>query len=113
MDGVLDYCTGGTERAIPAGTLIIHAWKGDTAGNLVYRKTARNFNPMMATAAKVTVAEVEEIVPAGEINPDHIHTPGIFVKRMIEVGRGNKRIEFRNTRKRPGAAPAAATGVEV
>jgi 3-oxoacid CoA-transferase subunit A len=67
---------------------------------------------MMATAAKITVAEVEHLVPAGEINPDHIHTPGIFVKRLIEVGTGNKRIEFRNTRKRPGA-PAAATGVEV
>ena len=73
------------------------------AGNLVYRKTARNFNPMMATAAKVTVAEVEHLVPAGEIDPDHIHTPGIFVKRIIEVGTGKKRIEFRNTRPRPAA----------
>ena len=68
---------------------------------------------MMATAAKITVAEVEHLVPAGEINPDHIHTPGIFVKRMIEVGTGNKRIEFRNTRPRPAKAPPPATGVEV
>ena len=99
-------------RSLFADLAIVHAWKGDTAGNLVYRKTARNFNPMMATAAKVTVAEVEHLVPAGEIDPDHIHTPGIFVKRIVEVGTGNKRIEFRNTRKRADA-PAAATGVEV
>ena len=63
------------ERGLFADLAIVHAWKGDTAGNLVYRKTARNFNPMMATAAKVTVAEVEHLVPAGEIDPDHIHTP--------------------------------------
>ena len=74
------------ERGLFADLAIVHAWKGDTAGNLIYRKTARNFNPMMATAAKVTVAEVEHLVPAGELDPDHIHTPGIFVKRIIEVG---------------------------
>ena len=91
------------ERGIVADLSIVHAWKADTEGNLVYRKTARNFNPMMATAAKVTVVEVEHLVPAGEINPDHIHTPGVFVKRMIEVGTANKRIEFRNTRPRPAA----------
>ena len=91
------------ERGLFADVAIVHAWKGDTAGNLVYRKTARNFNPMMATAAKVTVAEVEHLVPAGEIDPDHIHTPGIFVKRIIEVGTAKKRIEFRNTRPRPAA----------
>src|SRR5687767_5013413 len=91
------------ERSLFADLALVHAWKGDTAGNLVYRKTARNFNPMMATAAKVTVAEVEQLVPAGQINPDHIHTPGVFVKRMIEVGSANKRIEFRNTRPRPAA----------
>ena len=91
------------ERGLFGDIAIIHAWKGDTAGNLIYRKTARNFNPMMATAAKVTVAEVEHLVPAGELNPDHIHTPGIFVKRIIEVGTGKKRIEFRNTRPRPAA----------
>src|SRR5215475_6273155 len=68
------------ERGLFADLSIVHAFKGDTEGNLVYRKTARNFNPMMATAAKVTVAEVEHLVPAGELNPDHIHTPGIFVK---------------------------------
>ena len=71
--------------------------------SLVYRKTARNFNPMMATAAKVTIAEVEHLVPAGEIDPDHIHTPGIFVKRIVDVGTSKKRIEFRNTRPRPAA----------
>src|SRR5512144_2951133 len=91
------------ERGLFADLAIVHAWKGDTAGNLIYRKTARNFNPMMATAAKITVAEVEQLVPAGELNPDHIHTPGIFVKRIIEVGTGKKRIEFRNTRPRPAA----------
>ena len=100
------------ERGLFADLAIVHAWKGDTAGNLVYRKTARNFNPMMATAARVTVAEVEHLVPAGEIDPDHIHTPGIFVKRIIEVGTANKRIEQRTTRKRANQA-AAAAGSEV
>ena len=98
------------ERGLFGDLAIVHAWMGDTAGNLVYRKTARNFNPMMATAAKVTVAEVEHLVPVGQINPDHIHTPGIFVKRIVEVGTTKKRIEFRNTRPR---TPAAATGEEV
>src|ERR1700709_25450 len=97
-----------TESGPFADLAIVHAWKGDTAGNLVYRKTARNFNPMMATAAKVTVAEVEHLLPAGALDPDHIHTPGIFVKRIIDVGVGKKRIEFRNTRKRP-----AATGAQI
>src|SRR5499433_1619703 len=101
------------ERGLFADLAIVHAWKGDTAGNLIYRKTARNFNPMMATAAKVTVAEVEHLVPAGELNPDHIHTPGIFIKRIVEVGTGKKRIEFRNTRPRPSQAAAPATGVEI
>ena len=91
------------ERGLVADLSIVHAWKGDTAGNLIYRKTARNFNPMMATAAKVTVAEVEHLVPAGQLDPNCIHTPGIFVKRIIEVGTGKKRIEFRNTRPRPAA----------
>ena len=97
------------ERGIIADLSIVHAFKGDTEGNLVYRKTARNFNPPMATAGKVTVAEVEHLVPAGEIDPDHIHTPGIFVQRIVDVGTAKKRIEFRNTRPRP--ASAAATGV--
>jgi len=101
------------EHALKADFAFVKAWKGDKWGNLVYRKTARNFNPMMATAAKVTVAEVEHLVPAGELNPDHIHTPGLFVKRIVEVGTAKKRIEFRNTRPRPGKAPAAATGVEI
>src|ERR1700722_16858931 len=73
------------ETGLVADLAIVHAWKGDTAGNLIYRETARNFNPMMATAAKVTVAEVEHLVPAGQLDPDCIHTPGIFVKRIIEV----------------------------
>ena len=91
------------ETWLKADLAIVKAWKGDSEGNLIYRKTARNFNPMMATAAKVTVAEVEHLVPAGELNPDHIHTPGIFVKRIVEVGTAKKRIEFRNTRPRSAA----------
>src|ERR671936_3022910 len=73
------------ERGIVADLSIVHAWKGDTEGNLVYRKTARNFNPMMATAARITVAEVEHLVEPGEIDGDHIHTPGVYVKRMVHV----------------------------
>jgi 3-oxoacid CoA-transferase subunit A len=88
------------ERGLVADLAIVHAWKGDTEGNLVYRKTARNFNPMMATAAKFTVAEVEHLVEPGEIDPDHIITPGIFVKRMVKLGHVEKRIEQRTTRKR-------------
>ncbi len=91
------------ERGLFADIAIVHAWKGDTEGNLVYRKTARNFNPMMATAAKVTVAEVEHLVEAGEIDPDHIHTAGIFVKRLVHVANPVKRIEQRTTRPRVAA----------
>ena len=91
------------ERGIFADLSIVKAWKADATGNLVFRKTARNFNPMMATAAKVTVVEAETVVPAGQINPDHIHTPGIYVKRIIEVGTELKRIEQRTTRKRAAA----------
>src|SRR6266436_2846089 len=72
------------ERGLTADFALIKAWKGDTSGNLVYRKTARNFNPMMATAAKITIAEVEHLVPVGEIEPDAVHTPGIFVKRIFQ-----------------------------
>lgn len=85
------------ETGLVADLAIVKAWKGDTEGNLIYRKTARNFNPMMATAGKVTVAEVEQIVQPGELDPDHIHTPSIFVKRLIQ-GEHEKRIEQRTTR---------------
>jgi 3-oxoacid CoA-transferase subunit A len=88
------------ERGIVADLSIVHAYKGDTEGNLVYRKTARNFNPPMATAGKVTVAEVEYLVKPGEIDPDHIITPGIFVQRLVHVPNANKRIEQRTVRKR-------------
>ncbi|HUM07433.1 MAG TPA: CoA transferase subunit A [Acidocella sp.] len=88
------------ERGLFVDLAIVHAWKGDTEGNLVYRKTARNFNPMMATAAKFTVAEVEHLVEPGEIDPDHIITPGIFVKRIVKLDHVEKRIEQRTVRKR-------------
>jgi 3-oxoacid CoA-transferase subunit A len=88
------------ETGLLADLAIVHAFKGDTEGNLVYRKTARNFNPMMATAAKVTVAEVEHLVEPGEIDPDNIITPGIFVKRIIHVPDAKKHIEQRTVRKR-------------
>ncbi len=91
------------ERGLFADLAIVKAWKADTEGNLVYRKTARNFNPPMATAAKVTVAEVEEMVEPGQIDPDHIHTPGIFVKRLIKGAAFEKRIEQRTVRKRAAA----------
>src|SRR3712207_2870850 len=87
------------ERGLIADLSIVKAWKGDNEGNLIYRKTARNFNPMMATAGKVCVAEVEEIVPAGALDPDSIHTPGIFVDRVVQ-GTFEKRIEQRTVRKR-------------
>jgi 3-oxoacid CoA-transferase subunit A len=88
------------ETGLVADLAVVHAWKGDTEGNLVYRKTARNFNPMMASAGKVTVAEVEHLVQPGEIDPDHIVTPGIFVKRIVHVPDADKRIEQRTVRKR-------------
>ena len=95
------------ERGLFADLAIVHAWKGDTEGNLIYRKTARNFNPMMATAAKVTVAQVEHLVQPGEIDPDTIVTPGIFVKRMVHVPVREKCIEQRTTRKRGESAAAS------
>jgi 3-oxoacid CoA-transferase subunit A len=98
------------ERGLFADLAIVHAWKGDTEGNLVFRKTARNFNPMMATAAKVTVAEVENLVEEGEIDPDHIHTPGLFVKRIIHVPNAHKRIEQRTVRKRVSSDAMASAG---
>src|ERR1700683_580627 len=88
------------ERGLVADLSIVHAYLGDTEGNLVYRKTARNFNPPMATAAKVTVAEVENLVQPGKIDPDHIITPGIYVNRLVHVANANKRIEQRTVRKR-------------
>ena len=91
------------ETGLVADVSIVKAWKGDTAGNLVYRKTARNFNPMMATAGKVTVAEVEILVEPGALDPDHIHTPGIFVDRIIKGAKYEKRIERVTTRPREGA----------
>jgi 3-oxoacid CoA-transferase subunit A len=87
------------ETGLTADVSIVKAWKGDTEGNLIFRKTARNFNPMMATAGKVTVAEVEELVQPAELDPDHIHTPGIFVQRIVK-GSFEKRIEQRTVRSR-------------
>ncbi|WP_161891122.1 CoA transferase subunit A [Pontibacter russatus] len=86
------------ERWLKADFALVKAWKGDTAGNLLYKGTARNFNPMMATAGKITVAEVEELVPAGELDPNTIHTPGIFVQRIFQGEHYEKRIEHRTVR---------------
>jgi 3-oxoacid CoA-transferase subunit A len=88
------------ETGLVADLSIVHAWKGDTEGNLIYRKTARNFNPMMATAGRITVAEVEHLVEPGQIDPDCIITPGIFVQRIVHVPDAVKHIEARTTRKR-------------
>ena len=88
------------ERGLFADLAIVHAWKGDTEGNLVYRRTARNFNPNMATAARITVAEVEHLVEPGVLDPDAVVTPGIFVRRIVHVPDGTKRIEQRTVRKR-------------
>src|SRR6266851_1554126 len=87
------------ERGLVGDLALVKAWKGDASGNLVYRKAARNFNPMMATAAKLCIAEVEELVPVGAIDPDHVHTPGIFVKRIFCGAPYDKKIEQRTTRK--------------
>jgi len=87
------------EHALKADFALIKAWKGDRWGNLVYRKTARNFNPMMATAAKITIAEVEHLVEPGEIEPDQVHTPSVYVKRIIQGENYEKRIERRTLRK--------------
>jgi 3-oxoacid CoA-transferase subunit A len=103
FDGV-DYLM---ERALFADLAVVHAFKGDPEGNLVYRMTARNFNPIMATAAEVTVAEVEHLVEPGQIDPDQVHTPGIFVQRILEVSDTPKRIEQRTTRSRVPVAETA------
>jgi 3-oxoacid CoA-transferase subunit A len=99
------------ETGLVADLSLVHAFMGDTEGNLVYRKTARNFNPMMATAGRVTVAEVEHLVQPGELDKDMIHTPGVYVDRIIKTD-AEKRIEVRTTRKRP-AAGAFGAGEEV
>jgi len=91
------------ERAITAPFALVKAWKGDRYGNLVYRKTARNFNPMMAAAGRITIAEVEHLVEPGEIDPDHVHTPGIYVQRIIQGEFYKKPIEQRTVRQRPTA----------
>jgi 3-oxoacid CoA-transferase subunit A len=90
------------EYAFKADFAIVKAWKGDVLGNLVYKETARNFNPMMAMAGTITIAEVEELVPAGQLDPDHIHTPGIYVHRIFQGRNYEKRIEQRTVRKRTG-----------
>ncbi len=86
------------ERGLIADIALVHAWKADTEGNLIYRKTARNFNPMMATAGKITIAQVEHLYEPGEFNPDHIVTPGIFVQRIVHTANPVKHIEQRTTR---------------
>ena len=86
------------EKALTADFAIVKAWKGDTEGNLIYKATARNFNPMMAMAGKITIAEVEELVPAGELDPNEIHTAGIFVQRIFQGEKFEKRIEQRTVR---------------
>jgi 3-oxoacid CoA-transferase subunit A len=88
------------EHAFESDFAIVKAWKGDTAGNLIYKSTARNFNPLMAMAGKITIAEVEELVPAGELDPDQIHTPGIYVHRIFQGEKYEKRIEQRTVRKK-------------
>lgn len=96
-----DGCTYVRETWLRADLSIVKAWKGDTTGNLIYRKTARNFNPPMATAGRVTIAEVEEIVEPGTIDPDHIHTPGIYVDRLVHGHGYEKKIEKLTSRPRP------------
>jgi 3-oxoacid CoA-transferase subunit A len=96
------------ETGLVADLAIVKAWRGDTEGNLVYRKTARNFNPMMATAGRVTVAEVEQLVEPGTLDPDQIHTPGIYVQRIIQGQNYQKTIENRTVRKREAAATAGS-----
>lgn len=88
------------EMAFAADFALVKAWKGDTEGNLVYKETARNFNPLMAMAGRITIAEVEELVPAGMLDPDHIHTPGIYVHRIFQGSKYEKRIEQRTVRAR-------------
>jgi len=88
------------ERAFESDFALVKAWKGDTAGNLIFRSTARNFNPMMAMAGRITIAEVEELVPAGELDPNFVHTPGIYVHRIFKGEKYEKRIEQRTVKKK-------------
>ncbi|RYY37276.1 MAG: CoA transferase subunit A, partial [Sphingobacteriaceae bacterium] len=91
------------EMALHADFALVKAWKGDADGNLIYKGTARNFNPMMAAAGKITIAEVEEIVPVGTLNPNHIHTPGIYVQRIFQGSNYEKRIEQLTVKPKPDA----------
>ena len=97
------------ETGLVADVSLVKAWKGDTEGNLIYRKTARNFNPNMATAGRITVAEVEELVEAGSLDPDAVHTPGIFVQRILQGAHYTKMIEKRTVRKRGGISHAVVS----
>lgn len=92
------------ETGLTADVALVKAWKGDRSGNLIYNKTSRNFNPMMATAGRVTIAEVEELLETGELDPNFIHTPGIYVQRLIQCGDYDKKIERRTVRAQGGAA---------
>jgi 3-oxoacid CoA-transferase subunit A len=105
---VVDGETYVLETGLVADVSLVKAWRGDTEGNLVYRKTARNFNPNMATAARITVAEVEQLVPVGTLDPDQVHTPGIFVSRIIHGAHYEKRIEKRTVRKLESANAVVA-----
>jgi 3-oxoacid CoA-transferase subunit A len=104
-DGNLDWYV--METGLTADVSLVKAWKADTEGNLVYRKTARNFNPMIATAGRLTVAEVEEIVPVGSIDPDSVHTPGIFVDRIVQSTHPTKHIERPTSRPRTAEETAS------
>ena len=95
------------EEAIVTDFALVHAWKGDRHGNLVFRESARNFNPLCAGAGRVTIAQVEHLVDVGEIKPEDVHTPGIFVQRVLEVPDVEKRIERRTVRERPAGAQGA------
>jgi 3-oxoacid CoA-transferase subunit A len=97
------------ETGLVADVSLVKAWRGDTEGNLIYRKTARNFNPNMATAGRITVAEVEELVEVGQLDPDQIHTPGIYVQRIVQGSRYSKMIEKRTVRKREGSSHAVVS----
>jgi 3-oxoacid CoA-transferase subunit A len=106
---VVDGETYILETGLVADVSLVKAWRGDTEGNLIYRKTARNFNPNMATAGRVTVAEVEELVEVGQLDPDQIHTPGIYVQRIVRGSRYSKMIEKRTVRKREGSSHAVVS----